>query len=34
VAAMAVIQIAITVVVLSLGGVLFAITRRGSRNRA
>jgi iron(III) transport system permease protein len=34
VAAMAVIQLAITVVVLSLGGLVFAFIRRGSRNRA
>jgi iron(III) transport system permease protein len=34
VAAMAVIQLAMTVVVLSLGGLVFAFIRRGSRNRA
>jgi iron(III) transport system permease protein len=34
VAAMAVIQLAITVVVLGLGGLLFAVTRRGRRSRA
>jgi iron(III) transport system permease protein len=34
VAALAVVQLGIAVVVLSLGGVLFAITRRGSRSRA
>jgi iron(III) transport system permease protein len=34
VAALAVVQLAITVVVLGLGGLLFALIRRGSRNRA
>jgi iron(III) transport system permease protein len=34
VAALAVVQIAITVVVLGLGGLLFAVMRRGSRTRA
>jgi iron(III) transport system permease protein len=34
VAAMAVIQLAITAIVVAFGAVLFAITRRGSRNRA
>jgi iron(III) transport system permease protein len=34
VAAMAVVQLAITVVALGLGGLVFAVLRRGSRNRA
>jgi iron(III) transport system permease protein len=34
VAALAVVQLGITVVVLSLGGLLFALVQRGSRNRA